>query len=166
MSGNIFNPIFKNCSCKGSAGIVSGTKTSGKVFAPIPADYTKVPFDIAIDSTNKSVFEYNVGQDSALLKKNGNYILQNTITIESLANSERLIHFRIVDSNTGVILLYRALPVEVKSGDINTITITGLLTIGVGEAPSAPLTAHMEIKEEEQDYNLIGFESMQHIGVC
>lgn len=141
-------------------GSIQGTQTTGYVFDPINTNFTQLPIDEIIPSTDSNIFEIDDVSNTVTFKTNASYNFFNTLVVESATNSQKTVEFRLVNTADSSIVYSRTAEIETLSGNITSLEMLGLLTIGKGDMPSAPVTLRMECREVDQSYSMISFNSV------
>lgn len=130
------------------------------VFNGIPLVLTDMPFDIATDSTDTEVIEFNNAANTITFKVDASYNFISTVEFESSTNSQRTINFALINTSNGSVVTQETATLETESGDIEIIPFNTLLTLGKNGMPSAPLTIKLQAIASGTGYKLNRFSSI------
>lgn len=130
------------------------------VFNGIPLVLTDMPFDIATDSTDTEVIEFNNAANTITFKVDASYNFISTVEFESSTNSQRTINFALINTSNGSVVTQETATLETESGDIEIIPFNTLLTLGKNGMPSAPLTIKIQAIASGTGYKLNRFSSI------
>ena len=144
---------------------------SGAAMDPILADWTKLDYTVVGDSTDTDILELDDTADTITFKKNASYNLHQSLMVEALSANSRDLEFRIITVGTskladgtdvadGTVVVSKTKTLENPNGDTESLEILGLLTVGRNDMPAAPVTMRLELKQAEEDYKLLAFDSV------
>ena len=131
--------------------------TNTPVFASIPK-YPLVgvlDFTTVVDSTNTSMFEIDATNNLFAFKQAASYTFLSEVVIKSNVSAARVLTFRLVDSDTNVVLMTQSKNMIVASGNTENFSISTLLVVDV-----APKNVRVEVSCSDTGYEFRSFNSI------
>ena len=119
-----------------------------------------VSFLTETDTTDNNVFTLDDTANTMRFLHNASYNFNTILNIASSTNSSLLVTFRLLDNSDNTILTTQSVSLTIDNGNIASIPLATLLTVGKNLVPTAPLVIRVEVLASGTGFTINSFRSI------